>query len=76
MVEGRIKRAAGGIYKKVGDQGNMDKVIHRMVHVRTDIRDYDRVGIEGLKKIDGVMGVVEDDVLQVVVGPGAVNKVA
>ena len=47
-----------------------------MTRVRMDIRDYDKVDIEGLKKIDGVMGVVEDDTLQVVVGPGTVNKVA
>lgn len=76
MAEERIKRIADGIYKEVGGQENVDKVIHCMTRVRMDIRDYDKVDIEGLKKIDGVMGVVEDDTLQVVVGPGTVNKVA
>ena len=76
MAEERIKRIADGIYKEVGGQENVDKIIHCMTRVRMDIRDYDKVDIEGLKKIDGVMGVVEDDTLQVVVGPGTVNKVA
>lgn len=40
------------------------------------IVDYTKVDIEGLKNIKGVMGVVEDDMIQVVVGPGTVNKVA
>lgn len=40
------------------------------------IVDYTKVDIEGLKNIKGVMGVVEDDIIQVVVGPGTVNKVA
>ena len=74
MAEERIKRIADGIYKEVGGQENVDKVIHCMTRVRMDIRDYDKVDIEGLKKIDGVMGVVEDDTLQVVVGPGNVTK--
>ena len=29
-----------------------------------------------MKKVEGVMGVIEDETLQVVVGPGTVNKVA
>lgn len=76
MAEERIKRIAQDIYREVGGQENVDKLIHCMTRVRMDIRDYDKVDIEGLKKIDGVMGVVEDDTLQVVVGPGTVNKVA
>lgn len=40
------------------------------------IRDYDKVDMEKLKAIDGVLGVVQEDTLQVVVGPGLVNKVA
>ena len=76
MAEEIIKRIAQDIYREVGGQENVDKLIHCMTRVRMDIRDYDKVDIEGLKKIDGVMGVVEDDTLQVVVGPGTVNKVA
>lgn len=47
-----------------------------MTRVRMNIVDYSKVDVEGLKNIKGVMGVVEDDMLQVVIGPGTVNKVA
>ncbi|WP_430603876.1 PTS system IIBC component [Enterococcus sp. DIV0724b] len=76
MAEDKIKRLAREIYEEVGGQGNVEKLRHCMTRVRMDIRDYDKVKLEELKKIDGVMGVVEDDTLQVVIGPGTVNKVA
>lgn len=67
---------AQGIYDHVGGMANVNKVVHCMTRVRMEIRDYDKVDIDGLKQVPGVMGVVEDDTLQVVVGPGTVNKVA
>ncbi|MGX7262798.1 PTS transporter subunit EIIC [Enterococcus crotali] len=76
MTEDNIKRLAREIYEEVGGQGNVLKIRHCMTRVRMDIRDYDKVKLEALKKIDGVLGVVEDDTLQVVIGPGTVNKVA
>ena len=76
MAEEKIIRIAEGIYKEVGGPGNVSKLRHCMTRVRMDIRNYDLVNLEGLKKVDGVMGVVEDDTLQVVIGPGTVNKVA
>ena len=47
-----------------------------MTRVRMTIVDNSKVNLVGLKAIDGVMGIVEDETLQVVVGPGTVNKVA
>lgn len=76
MAEDNVKRLAKEIYQEVGGQDNVSKLRHCMTRVRMDIRDYDKVDLEGLKQIDGVMGVVEDDTLQVVIGPGTVNKVA
>lgn len=76
MANKRIKCIADGIYKEVGGQENVEKIIHCMTRIRMDIRDYEKVNIEKLKKIDGVIGVVEDDMLQVIVGPGTVNKIA
>lgn len=70
------QQIAQGIYDHVGGMNNMNKIVHCMTRVRMEIRDYSLVDIEGLKKVPGVMGVVEDDTLQVVVGPGTVNKVA
>lgn len=70
------QQIAQGIYDHVGGMNNVNKIVHCMTRVHMEIRDYGLVDIEGLKKIPGVMGVVEDDTLQVVVGPGTVNKVA
>lgn len=72
----RIKNIANGIYQNVGGMENVNKVVHCMTRVRMEIADYNKVDLEKLKKVEGVMGVVEDDTLQVVVGPGTVNKVA
>ncbi|MDT2833814.1 PTS transporter subunit EIIC [Vagococcus carniphilus] len=72
----RIQNIAKGIYSNVGGIENVNKVVHCMTRVRMEISDYSKVDIEKLKAIEGVMGVVEDDTLQVVVGPGTVNKVA
>lgn len=47
-----------------------------MTRVRMTIADTSTVDMTALKAIDGVLGVVEDDTLQVIVGPGKSTKVA
>ena len=46
-----------------------------MTRLRVGIRDMSLVNIDAIKQIEGVMGVVEADTLQIVFGPGKVNKV-
>ena len=46
-----------------------------MTRLRVCVRDRALVNVAGIKAIDGVMGVVESDTVQVVFGPGTVNKV-
>lgn len=70
------ERLAKDITNAVGGNRNIDNIIHCMTRVRIKIHDYDKVNYNELKSIDGVLGVVEDERLQVVVGPGIVNKVA
>ena len=76
MAEKKEERLAREIYSAVGGPSNVEKLIHCMTRVRMTIRDYDKVDMEKLKAIDGVLGVVQEDTLQVVVVPGLVNKVA
>ena len=76
MAEEKIARIAREIYENVGGTQNVKKLIHCMTRVRMTIIDDSKVNLAGLKAIDGVMGVVEDETLQVVIGPGTVNKVA
>lgn len=76
MTESKEVRLAHDIYAQIGGKENVDKIIHCMTRVRISINDYSKVDIDALKNVPGVLGVIEDDTLQVVVGPGTVNKVA
>ncbi|MEG0268004.1 MAG: PTS transporter subunit EIIC [Carnobacterium sp.] len=76
MSENKEQRLAREIYAKVGGMGNVNKVIHCMTRVRMDIKDASLINMSELKNIDGVLGIVEEETLQVVLGPGIVNKVA
>lgn len=76
MAEEKITRIAREIYENVGGPENVKKVIHCMTRVRMTIIDEAKVDLAGLKAIKGVLGVIEDETLQVVIGPGTVNKVA
>ncbi|EMB6244391.1 PTS transporter subunit EIIC [Listeria monocytogenes] len=64
------------IFIHVGGMENVSRIAHCMTRVRLGIVDSDLVNVDGLKKVPGVIGVVEDDTLQIIVGPGVVNKVA
>ncbi|CAM2361122.1 PTS transporter subunit EIIC [Listeria seeligeri] len=64
------------IFIHVGGMENVSRIAHCMTRVRLGIVDSDFVDIAELKKVPGVIGVVEDDTLQIIVGPGVVNKVA
>ena len=47
-----------------------------MTRLRIKIRDNSKVDIQGLKDIDGVLGVVNADTLEIVLGSGVNAKVA
>lgn len=71
------QEVAQKIYEQVGGQENVKNVVHCMTRVRMSVRDDNKVNEADLKNIPGVLGVVNDDEqLQVIVGPGKVNKVA
>ncbi|UDI77660.1 PTS transporter subunit EIIC [Staphylococcus taiwanensis] len=70
------QQLAHDILDAVGGINNVDNIIHCMTRVRLKINNDDLVDYNQLKNIKGVLGVVKDERLQVVVGPGTVNKVA
>lgn len=58
--------------------GGKDNVLANaacMTRLRVTVKDTGSVDTEGIKALDGVMGLVEDDTMQIVLGPGKVNKV-
>ena len=60
----------------LGGPGNVDSVENCITRLRLPVNDQDRVDTAGLKAIDGVLGVVEDQTMQVILGPGLVDEVA
>ncbi|MBO0462497.1 PTS glucose transporter subunit IIA [Enterococcus sp. DIV1298c] len=71
-----LAELAKQIYAGAGGMDNVDSVVHCMTRVRMKIIDESLVDVSELKAIPGVLGVVEDEQLQVIIGPGKVNKVA
>ena len=71
-----LEELAKQIYKGAGGMGNVESIVHCMTRVRMNIINDDLVNVSELKAIPGVLGVVEDEQLQVIIGPGKVNKVA
>lgn len=76
MAEDKVTRIARQIYEEIGGAENVQSLVHCMTRVRLSMVDEEKVNIDDLKAIDGVMGVVKGETLQVIVGPGTVNKVA
>ncbi|WMY72524.1 PTS transporter subunit EIIC [Buttiauxella selenatireducens] len=67
---------ADTIVKHCGGTANLAHVTNCMTRVRITIANAEQVDMQALRGIEGVLGVVEDDTLQVIVGPGKSSKVA
>lgn len=70
------ERLAQEILEKVGGKSNISQVANCMTRLRLKLKNDSLVNVGELKAIDGVMGVIEDETLQIVIGPGLVTKVA
>ncbi|HCY8548949.1 TPA: PTS transporter subunit EIIC [Staphylococcus aureus] len=70
------QQLAERIIAAVGGMDNIDSVMNCMTRVRIKVLDENKVDDQELRHIDGVMGVIHDERIQVLVGPGTVNKVA
>ncbi|NNV00268.1 PTS transporter subunit EIIC [Geobacillus sp. DSP4a] len=72
----REQQMAATMLSHLGGKENIARIAHCMTRVRVSLRDPDQADIAALKRVEGVMGVIDDETLQIVVGPGIVNKVA
>ncbi|WP_079146094.1 PTS transporter subunit EIIC [Streptomyces lydicus] len=75
MSEDPNRATAAAILPLVGGAGNVTSVAHCMTRLRLGIRDRSLVHDEALKALPAVLGVVEDDTYQIVLGPGTVARV-
>ncbi|MGD6815992.1 PTS transporter subunit EIIC [Metabacillus sp. 113a] len=69
-------KLAAEIAEKLGGKGNVASYANCMTRLRVKVKDESLVDRDGLKRIEGVFGVVEEDTFQIIVGPGTVNQVA
>jgi sucrose PTS system EIIBCA or EIIBC component len=74
-TERKYQKLAEEILERLGGAENIVNYTHCMTRLRVTPKNGSLVDKEGLKKTEGVLGVVEADTLQIIVGPGIVNQV-
>ncbi|MBK3596145.1 PTS transporter subunit EIIB, partial [Streptomyces sp. MBT51] len=74
-TEDKNRATAAAILPLVGGAENVSSIAHCMTRLRLGLRDRSLVDDEALKAVPSVMGVVEDDTYQIVLGPGTVARV-
>ncbi|MBH8600161.1 PTS transporter subunit EIIC [Thermoactinomyces sp. CICC 23799] len=63
------------ILQHLGGASNIASYTHCMTRLRVKPKNESLVNKEALKEIEGVIGVVEEETLQIILGPGKVAKV-
>ena len=69
------QRMAKEILEQLGGPNNIQSITNCMTRLRITLLDETLINKPVLKSVEGVMGVVEDDTLQIIIGPGTVNVV-
>ncbi|MFF4450441.1 PTS transporter subunit EIIC [Streptomyces sp. NPDC001502] len=75
MSTDKNRATAAAILPLVGGPDNITSIAHCMTRLRLSLRDRSLVQDEALRALPAVLGVVEDDTYQIVLGPGAVARV-
>ncbi|QES48882.1 PTS alpha-glucoside transporter subunit IIA [Streptomyces venezuelae] len=75
MATDKNRATASAILPLVGGPDNITSIAHCMTRLRIGLRDRALVQDAALRAVPGVLGVVEDDTYQIVLGPGAVARV-
>ncbi|PLR87887.1 PTS transporter subunit EIIC [Bacillus sp. V33-4] len=70
------ERLATEIIEQLGGAANIANLASCMTRLRVQPVDESKVNITGIKNIDGVMGIVEEETIQIILGPGIVTRVA
>ncbi|WP_147535611.1 PTS transporter subunit EIIC [Bacillus marasmi] len=75
-MAGEFKLLAEKLLEQLGGPSNIASYTHCMTRLRVTPIDESIVNKTAIKKIDGVMGLVEEETLQIIIGPGKVTKVS
>uniref|UniRef100_A0AAU3GT92 PTS transporter subunit EIIC n=1 Tax=Streptomyces sp. NBC_01401 TaxID=2903854 RepID=A0AAU3GT92_9ACTN len=74
-TEDKNRATAAAILPLVGGAANVSSIAHCMTRLRLGLHDRSLVDDDALKAVPAVMGVVDDDTYQIVLGPGTVARV-
>jgi sucrose PTS system EIIBCA or EIIBC component len=74
-MAGENKIIAEKVLELLGGPSNISAYTHCMTRLRVTPKDESIVNKAAIKKIDGVLGLIEEETLQIIIGPGKVNKV-
>ncbi len=69
------KEISEQLVELLGGKPNITSNAACMTRLRVGLRDMSKADTGGIKKVEGVLGIVEGDTLQIIFGPGKVNKV-
>ncbi|MFE3559646.1 PTS transporter subunit EIIC [Streptomyces sp. NPDC059193] len=75
MSTDKNRATAAAILPLVGGADNIASIAHCMTRLRIGLLDRSLVDDEALRALPAVLGVVEDDTYQIVLGPGTVARV-
>lgn len=70
-----VEKIGRQLLVELGGTQNVSNIDACMTRLRVSVRDLSLVNTDNIRQIEGVMGVVESDTLQIVFGPGTVTKV-
>lgn len=68
------EQLAGKILELVGGKDNVLAATNCMTRLRLRLKNSEKANLDALKSTEGVMGVVDAETLQIVVGPGKAKK--
>lgn len=69
------QQTAKDILTALGGKANVTANMTCMTRLRVSVASHDKIDIPSVRRIDGVLGVVDSDTVQIVLGPGTVSKV-
>ncbi|MGI8315890.1 PTS transporter subunit EIIC [Halobacillus mangrovi] len=64
------------IAEHLGGKENIASFANCITRLRVNVKDYSKVDLKKIEQLSDVMGVIEDETIQIVLGPGKVSKVA
>lgn len=72
----KYQNVASKILEAMGGKDNILSYTHCMTRLRITAVNRNQINEDAIQQIEGVLGVVDDDTYQIILGPGVVTKVA